>query len=277
MRTSCEQLEHRFLLSGGATRDKGPTPAPGLNFAVLAGTTLTVTGTPGNDVLTSTVVNTAFKFTLNGVDSGRFAGSTVTKIIVNLLDGNDSYSSSTQLDIKQTINGGAGNDLLRAGKQADVMNGGDGDDRMDGRSRGDVFNGEGGSDVAIYRQRRATEPVTVTIDDLANDGGSSDQSKDNVMSTTEHVQGGLGDDRLTGSSKTNRLFGFEGNDTIVGMKGNDTLDGGSGENSLDGGFGNDTLFSRNTIGDIIDGGADTDSLTGDSIDTIANVENPNLA
>jgi Ca2+-binding RTX toxin-like protein len=218
-----------------------------------------------------------FTFTLNGVHSDNFATASVTKIVINLLDGNDNYSSATQLDIKQTINGGAGNDLLRGGKQTDAMNGGDGDDRMDGRSRGDVFNGEGGSDTAIYRSRRANEPIVVTIDDLANDGGSIDQSKDNVMSSTEHVQGGLGNDTLTGSSKTNRLFGFEGNDTIVGLKGNDTLDGGAGNNTINGGFGNDQIFSRNSIHDVVDGGAGTDTLTGDSIDAVSNVENPNLA
>ena len=80
------------------------------------------------------------------------------------------------------------------------------------------------------------------------------------------MQGGLGNDRLVGSSKNNRLFGFEGNDTIIGNKGNDTLDGGSGANSLDGGRGNDQLFSHNTIKDIIDGGG-KDTLTGDTIDT----------
>ncbi|MBC8106167.1 MAG: choice-of-anchor D domain-containing protein [Anaerolineae bacterium] len=245
-------------------------------FTVVTGSTLTVTGIIGNDNLTSTATGSSFKFTRNGVDSATFSTAAITKIVINLLDGNDNYSSATQLDIKQTINGGAGNDLIRAGKQADVMNGGDGDDRMDGRTRGDVFNGEGGSDTAIYRQRRANEPVTVIIDELPNDGGGVDQSKDNVLSSTEHVQGGLGNDRLTGSSKTNRLFGFEGNDTIVGLKGNDTLDGGSGVNDLNGGFGNDQLFSRNSIADVIDGGADTDTLTGDLIDSVSNVETPNL-
>lgn len=255
----------------------GLAPTPPKIFAVVTGSTLTVTGTTGNDTLTSTISGGTFKFTRNGVDSASFSTSAITKILVNMLDGNDSYSSATQLDIKQTINGGNGNDLIRGGKQTDVMNGGDGDDRMDGRTRGDLFNGEGGSDTAIYRQRRVTEPVTVTIDEIANDGGSSDQSKDNVLSSTEHVQGGLGNDHLTGSSKTNRLYGFEGDDVIVGLKGNDTIDGGSGQNNLNGGFGNDTIFSRNSIADIIDGGADTDTLTGDTIDNISNVENKNLA
>jgi Ca2+-binding RTX toxin-like protein len=252
-------------------------PVGGPNFAVLNGTTLTITGTDQNDSIVTTINGSNFTATRNTITSNPFALSAVTRIIVNLLGGNDSYSSATQLDIKQTINGGAGNDLIRGGKQADVMNGGDGDDRMDGRTRGDVFNGEGGSDTAIYRQRRATEPVTVIIDEIANDGGSSDQSKDNVLSSTEHVQGGLGNDRLTGSSKTNRLFGFEGNDTIVGLKGNDTLDGGAGNNTIDGGFGNDQIFSRNSIADIVDGGADSDTLIGDLVDAISNVESPNLA
>jgi Ca2+-binding RTX toxin-like protein len=146
---------------------------------------------------------------------------------------------------------------------------------MDGRTRGDVFNGEGGSDTAVYRQRH--ENITVVIDELPNDGGATDQSKDNILSSTEHVQGGFGDDHLTGSSKGNRLFGFEGNDVLVGLKGADQLDGGSGVNNISGGAGNDQLFSRNSIADIIDGGGDADTLTGDTIDSISNVETKNLA
>ncbi|CAN5473997.1 hypothetical protein BH09PLA1_BH09PLA1_05810 [soil metagenome] len=263
------------IINGFAAFQKAVAQGPG--FALLDGTTLTITGTDSDDNVTTRVNGSTFTVTRNNLTSSPFALSAVTKIIVNLLDGNDSYSSDTQLDIKQTINGGNGNDLLRGGKQVDVMNGGDGDDRMDGRSRGDIFNGGPGSDVALYRQRRANEPVTVIIDEIANDGGSADLFRDNVLSSTEHIYGGLGNDHLTGSSKTNRLYGFEGDDTLVGLKGNDTLDGGAGANHLDGGFGNDTLFSRNSIVDIVDGGADTDSLVGDLIDNISNVENPNLA
>jgi Ca2+-binding RTX toxin-like protein len=60
------------------------------------------------------------------------------------------------------------------------------------------------------------------------------------------------------------------------LKGNDTLDGGSGNNRIDGGFGNDSIFSRNGLADTIDGGADDDSLVGDLIDSVVNVENPDV-
>jgi len=263
-----------FTFTIGGTL-KSPVGAP--NFAVLSGTTLTITGTDLDDSVFTTINGSTFTATRNNIQSSAFALSAVTKIFVNLLDGNDAYSSATQLDIKQTINGGNGNDFIRGGKQADALNGGEGDDRMDGRVRGDVFDGGPGSDVAYYRQRRTNEPITVIIDELANDGGVADLSKDNVLSSTEHVYGGQGDDHLTGSSKGNRLYGFEGNDVLVGLKGNDTIDGGPGQNTVDGGFGSDAIFSRNSIADIIDGGADADTLTGDLIDTVSNVENPNLA
>ena len=84
-----------------------------------------------------------------------------------------------------------------------------------------------------------------------------------VVDTTnlEMVDGGGGDDTLTVDSQVDNgveLNGGAGNDTITGGDGDDMLDGGEGMDSLVGGAGNDML----------DGGAGMDTLTGgDGSDT----------
>jgi Ca2+-binding RTX toxin-like protein len=73
--------------------------------------------------------------------------------------------------------------------------------------------------------------------------------------------GGLGNNRLVGSSAGDRLFGEGGADTLEGGDSYDLLVGGSGNDSLFGGNGNDTL--EGGIGDDkLDGGDEADSLKG---------------
>ena len=79
---------------------------PPPTFAIVKGSTLTVTGTSGNEILTSTLSGRLVQVHAKRREFFGVRDSAVTKIVVNLLAGNDSYSSATQLDIKQTINGG---------------------------------------------------------------------------------------------------------------------------------------------------------------------------
>lgn len=57
----------------------------------------------------------------------------------------------------------------------------------------------------------------------------------------ENVDGGQGNDRLTGNDLANVLNGASGADTLSGGKGNDTLNGGSGNDLLSGDAGDDLL------------------------------------
>ena len=54
------------------------------------------------------------------------------------------------------------------------------------------------------------------------------------------IEGGVGDDLLTGTASVDRLLGHGGNDTLFGLAGDDELDGGAGNDRLDGGAGNDS-------------------------------------
>ncbi|MED5606977.1 calcium-binding protein [Pseudomonas sp. JH-2] len=66
------------------------------------------------------------------------------------------------------------------------------------------------------------------------------------------LQGGAGNDTLTGYASDDRLSGGAGNDRLDAGAGNDWLEGGIGNDSLYGGIGNDTLI----------GGAGNDYLVG---------------
>ncbi|MNZ44980.1 Bifunctional hemolysin/adenylate cyclase precursor [compost metagenome] len=73
--------------------------------------------------------------------------------------------------------------------------------------------------------------------------------------------GGLGNDRLTGSSYDDRLFGESGNDTLNGMGGEDLLVGAAGNDTLNGGDGYDTL-EGGAGNDRLDGGLRNNTLSG---------------
>ena len=140
-----------------------------------------------------------------------------------------------------------------------------GDDSYAGAaSLADDVAGGAGSDTANYASR--TAPVTVTLDDTANDGEANE--KDNVRSDVENVIGGSGADRLAGSAGPNRIDGGPGADVIEGGTGNDTLIGGDGA---------DRINSRNGVADTVDCGASADTVVGDSTDQISGCEDAQLA
>jgi len=75
------------------------------------------------------------------------------------------------------------------------------------------------------------------------------------------VEGGLGDDKITGSPVADLLNGGDGNDTIDGGEGDDVINGGFGNDVINGGDGNDTI--RGNAGkDQIDGGDGDDDIDG---------------
>ena len=119
----------------------------------------------------------------------------------------------------------------------------------------DVAQGGDGLDRATYATR--TSGVTVTFDDVANDGGLNEL--DNVKSDVEIVDGGSGNDTMTGNAGANTLNGNVGADALTGGDGNDILSGGPGADSLSG----------EGDADELDGGAGTDSFdAGGGPDTV---------
>ena len=149
-------------------------------------------------------------------------------------DGNDDLEGGAAAD---ALTGDDGDDRLAGGAAADALDGGSGTDNLQGGEGGDtVVGGDGsddlsggaGIDLASYAGRSTL--ATVSIDDVADDGG--DGERDNVRTDVEQVQGGSGPDRLTGSPRADRL------------------DGGAGDDVLDGGQGPDTLLGRDGVDEV---------------------------
>jgi hypothetical protein len=162
----------------------------------------------------------------------RCASSSVTVgYSISTGDGNDRVDLSSQLvGLKGTIVTGDGTDIIVPGRAADSISGG------------------AGIDLVTYEHRTSAQPVTVTIDGFANDGGSGEG--DNVRTDVEYVSGGAGNDSLTGSTGNNNLWGMAGNDTLVGNLGNDWLTSGDGNDTVWGSGGDDSLWGGSGDDDI---------------------------
>jgi Ca2+-binding RTX toxin-like protein len=113
--------------------------------------------------------------------------------------------------------------------------------------------------MATASYRRPSRPaVTVTLDDVANDGAVGEG--DNVGADIERVTTGSGDDSITGNAATNLLKGAGGADVLTGGPGKDTLEGGGG---------NDQLAARDGVADSVRCGAGVDTATADTVDSVS--------
>jgi Ca2+-binding RTX toxin-like protein len=144
------------------------------------------------------------------------------------------------------VNTGSANDRIRIyGDIPFAVDGGSGDDELEvgAGSAADTFVGGTGNDSITYEER--VTPVNVTLDGLANDGGTGENDK--VGTDIETVIGTPLDDTLTGGTALVTLRGGDGNDTLQAGSGGADLDGGLGNDHLNGGPGIDTAdYSQRT-------------------------------
>jgi Ca2+-binding RTX toxin-like protein len=267
-----ESLERRRLLS-----------------AVLERGVLNVGGTNGDDYIALRLVEGLstpelpgpadyIEVNVNG-ERALFLKADVARVVVNANAGDDRVvlgkdPQSATADVvyyeaptlvlggrgQDTIFGGSGNDTLDGGTGVNELNGRLGDDLFRAGNRDtDVFRGGAGTDTIDYTGR--TEDLTITLDDVADDGAQPGDFSiglnpppfipelDDVGADIENVIGGLGDDEITGNASNNilsggggddMLFGGYGRDILNGNWGNDRLIGGRSADVLIGGGGNDT-------------------------------------
>ena len=203
-----------------------------LNNAITGnGMANVLTGVAGNDTLNGGLGSD----TLNGgtgadmlvggggIDTATYA-SDVTGVTVSLMTGNgvggdadgDSLTGITNLT------GGLGNDTLEGNASANTLIG-----------------GANGADGDTLSYANAGAGVTVSLMGVgaqATGGAGND-----TISAFEHLTGGSGNDRLTGTGAAN---------TLTGLGGDDRINGGAGADKLLGGDGNDTYIVDN-IGDVV--------------------------
>jgi Ca2+-binding RTX toxin-like protein len=170
-------------------------------------------------------------------------------------DGGDFFLAGPGED---NVTGGSGDDELRGGEDDDTLNGEGGDDLLVGNAGADVMDGGDGFDAVDYFERLADDPVTVTLNDQADDGSAGEG--DNVL-RTEDVRGGEGNDTLRGSDASEVSI-------MVGGGGNDTINPGSLEDIVSGDTGDDSIETRDGYLDRIQCGEGVDTVNADSLDVL---------
>jgi Ca2+-binding RTX toxin-like protein len=190
-----------------------PTTALAAGSVVVSGTTLTYTGDSSAEALTVTASAAGVVFDLAGADvttsGGGCAGSNT-----NVADANPEVTCAGATWTHATINTLAGADVVDAS--------------------------------GVYAALPLTVDVGTTAsgEEFVNGGDGDDLLTAHSVETFSNVavlDGGPGNDTLTGG---------DGDDVLVGDTGNDTLSGGAGRDTLQPGYGTDTT----------DGGADEDEL-----------------
>jgi Ca2+-binding RTX toxin-like protein len=162
--------------------------------------------------------------------------------IAATIDGGPGHDNLNGSSLGDTVNGADGNDTVHGGLGGnDVLHGGPGDDSLDGLIGSDQYYGGDGDDVLIRAAggiwvanvlsggegvdlasyRWVYNSVSITLDDVANDGPSG--VGDNVMADVENLVGGSANDTIVGDGDANVLDGEAGHDTLLGGGGRDTV------------------------------------------------------
>ena len=206
---------------------------------------------------------------------------------VDNLNGTNEADEIHGLGSNDRINGRDGDDIIIGGAGDDNMSGGDGNDtfRVSGSGDGfDRFNGNAGDDrieagaddttIGMSTFNNSVETVSsngfdnVTIE--GNDSNNTLNFSNTELDGIDAIDGGRGNDRITGSDGDDNILGGRGNDRLAGGDGNDTLEGGSGRDNIAGGDGDDVILGgsgRDTLNggdgnDTIEGGSGNDRISG---------------
>jgi Ca2+-binding RTX toxin-like protein len=164
-------------------------------------------------------------------------------IDADMAAGDDSLSVSDNSQRVVAV-GGDGSDGLFAGPAVDRLEGGPGNDRLAGGLGSDELLGGADFDNASYGGH--TGNLTLDLDGQRDDGDPALGEAD-LLDGIESLQGGSGDDIITGDDGINDLEGGDGSDRIDGRGGFDRI----GADFEGGAGGNDTIFARDGLADTI--------------------------
>lgn len=154
--------------------------------------------------------------------NGTFTTAQLLQTLGFRISGSDAVDDLQGTPYRDVLNGGEGNDTIRALA---------GDDTVDGGTGADFINGEEGND-------------------LLHGGADNDV-----------VDGAAGNDQVFGDAGADTLWGADGNDTLEGGDGDDKLYSGAGADTLTGGDGSDTFVYRAGDGnDVINDARNADTL-----------------
>jgi Ca2+-binding RTX toxin-like protein len=166
-----------------------------------------------------------------------------------------------------SIQTGAGNDILSVLGGANSVDAGAGDDRvLYNPGQANSLSGGDGQDMLVVGTATFGNLTFVASGATISDGRGSILTGFETFS----INGGIGQDTVLLGAGNDSAFGNNGNDSLSGGGGNDGLSGGNGNDSLGGGGGRDALLGGNGLdhltgdsgADTLNGGASSDTLTG---------------
>lgn len=285
-------------LAGGAGNDIFQYTGTSNGFDAVSGGT----GTNSISALAnSTIIGLTAISGIQAISGGAFTGVSIAgSAVVDILD-----FTGIVLTAITKIDGGAGNDTITGSNGNDTILGSGGDDVLNGGAGDDVFQftgsangadviagGDGNDTIAALAANSVIGLSSVSGVETITAGGFSGvtiagSSLSDTLSFAAitltgivSINGGVGDDVITGSSSADVMLGGTENDTLSGGAGDDTLNGGAGTNILDGGLGTDVAQYSGTAGSysVSDNGNGTFALTGAGVnDTLSSIENLNFS
>jgi Ca2+-binding RTX toxin-like protein len=153
----------------------------------------------------------------------------------------------------ENFTGGSANDRIYGTGGANVLKGGPGADFIKPLGGTDqIWGGTGTDKVSYATVDFFAVSVRITLDNAANDGYAGNNA--NIHADVEQIEGGDGDDYLSGSAANNVIIGGLGHDAMYGLDGNDTI------------------YARDGDSDFISGGLGTDTARKDPFDTTTGIE-----
>ncbi|WP_169334468.1 putative Ig domain-containing protein [Hahella ganghwensis] len=220
-----------------------------------------IEGSTGDDVIS--LVDFENEYRVEEIDGVSGTDSIVGTRYDNTLD----FSETTLKNIA-FIDGGSGNDritgssdddIIIGGEGSDVLRGGAGDDvfKVDGHNNGtDRFGGDAGYDRVVgganddligllhFEGDLRVEEIdggagTNTI--IGTKYGNTFDFSETTLINIQHIDGGDGDDVITGSAGDDVLIGSGGRDRLSGGMGNDSIHYDAEDRLIDGGTGKDRL------------------------------------
>jgi Ca2+-binding RTX toxin-like protein len=199
---------------------------------------------------------TTVTFNLGGGDDRVLGGADAHPMAFNGGAGEDFIGVAGSAT--NAVDGGEGNDLIQVSKATgtNAIEAGEGDDVVEFPVGADDVHGGTGTDTVVYS---SAAPVSVTLDDVTNDGAAGGPMSD-IRADVENLTGGAEEDTFVGSDADNVLSGGSGQDVLEGGKGKDTLRGGDGS---------DSILARDGEADTVDCGAGEDSVVADALDVVA--------
>ena len=214
--------------------------AVGVGNYVITGNTQdnVLTGGAGNDILQGGGGND----TLNGGDgidtvtyilatSGVYARLDLQRGLTDGYGGQDTFTSIENLtgsNLRDTLMGDAGNNVIDGAIGDDVLLGFDGDDTLIGGSGGGFNEMYGGRGNDLY-----IVDAGDTLIELAGEGIDTVQTTNGGFTLAANIENltymGPGNFAGTGNAEANVITGGAGHDTLTGLGGDDTLIGGAGK------------------------------------------------